>query len=75
MVHGCRIFCGGCVLWFFFECSLIRIRARCLDLGWFAFFYLIVTDVSSGFFAGGCVGCGFLLESLILAQDERWRRA
>ena len=46
-----------------------------MDLGWFAFFYLIVTDVSSGFFAGGCVGCGFLLESLILAQDERWRRA
>jgi hypothetical protein len=37
--------------------------------------FLLVSGFSDSNSAGGFGSWGFCLESLILAQDERWRRA
>ena len=50
----------------------------CLGLGWaLVWFSGLCTDCCSGWllFWGWLGFCWFCLESLILAQDERWRRA
>ena len=54
--------CGG-VTFCFFDASLFGVFL--LDVG------LVLIRIPSGLFGLGC----FCLESLILAQDERWRRA
>ena len=70
-----RVLCGlgGCFV-------LVCLALFCLGLGWaWSGFLDCCTDV--GFWLAIClwlVGawfCWFCLESLILAQDERWRRA
>ena len=68
----------GCV-WLLGSCFVLVCLALVLGLGWaWSGFLDCCTDFGFWLAVCGWLGlefCWFCLESLILAQDERWRRA
>ena len=71
-LFGCVWFLGAVCFWFAWLCFFV------VGLGWAWSGFLDCVLTFFGVLAG-CFGwlgfCWFCLESLILAQDERWRRA
>ena len=61
-------------VWLFFENSTGCLISQC-QLMFYPRDLFVVLDSFGNFVAGVDFPIWFLLESLILAQDERWRRA